>query len=134
MKKLYSVVVYWREAGPEMDAWNGEHEEWIVSATSPEEAEQRALEINAFTVRDYEADGWDYEVYECEVTELEGPYSEDDDKWLENEDEWFEYQNWLKTKFECADCGKIEYFPHESEVGKFCNSCWNIQEKMKSLG
>jgi hypothetical protein len=67
MKKLYSVVVYWREAGPKMDAWNGEHEEWIVSATSPEEAEQRALEINAFTVRDYETDGWNYEVDECDV-------------------------------------------------------------------
>jgi hypothetical protein len=108
-----------------MDAWNGEHEEWIVSATSPEEAEQRALDINEFTVRDYEEDDWDYEVDECVAEKLEG---------TDHGDDWKKYQSWLKTKFKCVDCGKTDYFPKESEIGKFCNSCWNIQEKMKSLG
>lgn len=129
MIKYYSVVVYWREAGFEDEAWTGVKQEWFVSAHSEGQAKRRALAINDFTTRYYEEEEYDIEVYGCEVV---GMLEEDDVQCVE--DDWKRYQEWIKTKFVCADCGRLDFFPKENEIGKFCDNCWNIQEKMKSLG
>jgi hypothetical protein len=122
--KYYMVTVYWEEGLVDADAWVDEHEEWIVSAESKEEAQQRAIEINDFTMRDYEDDNLDHNTLECEVDEMDvdGVACS-----------WKRYLGWKATEFQCVDCGRTDYFPKENELGKFCNSCWSIQEGMKSL-
>jgi hypothetical protein len=125
MIKYYSVVIYWREAGFEQDYWTGEKQEWIVPAHSERQAKRRALAINDFTTRDYEADEYEIEIDGCDIMLLE--YEEG------MQDDWKRYQEWIQTKFVCVLCEKMDFFPKKSEVGQMCEDCYEVYSKIKSL-